>query len=267
MTEILGYVGALLIGVTLGLIGGGGSILTVPILVYILGISPVLSTAYSLFVVGVSAAIGSFKYFQKGLVNYKTAIVFAIPSFIAVFLTRRFLLPSIPQQLTFFGDISFSKDLFIMVFFAIIMLFAAYSMIKNKPGASEQNGTETEPEFNYFMILSEGAVVGVLTGLVGAGGGFLIIPALVIFAKIPMKIAVGTSLLIIAAKSLIGFLGDIGQQNIDWNFLLLFTLISSLGILLGSFLNNFISGSKLKTGFGYFVLAMAIYIIFKELLI
>ncbi|QNL23108.1 sulfite exporter TauE/SafE family protein [Hyphobacterium sp. CCMP332] len=269
MIEILGYIGALLIGVTLGLIGGGGSILTVPILVYILGISPVLATAYSLFVVGVSAAIGSFKYFQKGLLNYKTAIVFAIPSFIAVFLTRRFLLPAIPLQLTVFGDISFSKDLFIMVFFAMIMLFAAYSMIKNKPAESGQNENEneTEPEFNYFMILSEGAVVGVLTGLVGAGGGFLIIPALVIFAKIPMKMAVGTSLLIIAAKSLIGFLGDIGQQNIDWNFLLLFTLVSSFGILLGSFLNNYISGRKLKTGFGYFVLVMAIYILFKELFI
>ncbi len=276
MLEIIGYLGALLIGITLGLIGGGGSILTVPILVYILGISPVLSTAYSLFVVGTSAAIGSFKYFQKGLVNYKTAIVFAIPSFIAVFLTRRFLLPSIPQQLIFFGGISFSKDLFIMVFFAMIMLFAAYSMIKNKSAQLNQNENTndldqsekiTEPEFNYLMILSEGAVVGVLTGLVGAGGGFLIIPALVIFAKIPMKIAVGTSLLIIAAKSLIGFLGDIGQQNIDWIFLLVFTLISIIGILLGTYLNNFISGKKLKTGFGYFVFAMAIYILFKELFI
>ncbi len=266
MIEIIGYLGALIIGITLGLIGGGGSILTVPILVYILGVSPVLSTAYSLFVVGVSSAIGSIRYFQNGLLSYKTAIVFAIPSFTAVFLTRRFLLPSIPQHLSIL-NLEFSKDLFIMVFFALIMLFAAVSMIRNKKEVSVVSEVQKEPEFSYFMIITEGLVVGVLTGLVGAGGGFLIIPALVIFAKIPMKMAVGTSLLIIAAKSLIGFLGDIGQQEIDWVFLLIFTSISSIGIVIGSYLNHYISGKKLKAGFGYFVLMMAIYILFKELFI
>lgn len=266
MLEIIGYFGALLIGLTLGLIGGGGSILTVPILVYVLGISPVLATAYSLFVVGISALIGSIRYFFSGLLSYKTAIVFAIPSFIAVFLTRRFLLPSIPQQFTVF-NFALNKDILIMVFFALIMFFAAVSMIRNNRKIIDENIDQKEEDFNYFMIISEGMVVGVLTGLVGAGGGFLIIPALVIFAKIPMKMAVGTSLLIIAAKSLIGFLGDIGQQDIEWLFLIIFTAISSLGIVLGSYLNRFISGKRLKKGFGYFVLVMAIYILLKELFI
>lgn len=267
MTEILGYIGALLIGITLGLIGGGGSILTVPILVYILGISPVLATAYSLFVVGISSAVGTFTYVRKELVSYKTAIVFAIPSFIAVYLTRKFLMPAIPDQMALAG-LEFSKNIFIMVFFSIIMLLAALSMIRKKKTQEEvQAEEEKEPDFNYLMILSEGAVVGVLTGLVGAGGGFLIIPALVLFAKLPMKMAVGTSLLIIAAKSLIGFLGDVGQQPIDWTFLLLFSGFSIGGIFLGSYLNKFISGAKLKRGFGVFVLLMAVYILIKEILL
>jgi hypothetical protein len=265
MIEILGYLGALIIGLTLGLIGGGGSILTVPILVYVLALSPVIATAYSLFVVGISALIGAVAYFKKGLLSYKTAIVFAIPSFTAVFLTRKYLMPSIPDTL-YVLNYSFSKNSFIMLFFAAIMLFAAISMItKKSKDEIESDDKSGELKFNYLMILGEGAVVGVLTGIVGAGGGFLIIPALVLFANLPMKLAVGTSLLIIAAKSLIGFLGDIGQHEIDWSFLLIFSSISVIGIIIGSYLNNFINGKKLKMGFGYFVLIMAVYIIFKEI--
>jgi len=259
---IIGYAGALVIGIVLGLVGGGGSILTVPVLVYILAIEPVMATAYSLFVVGFAAAIGAFRNLQKGMVDVKTAIIFAIPAFIAVYASRRFLIPAIPDEIITLGDFLLTKDIAIMVFFALIMLLASVSMIRNK-GA--EVAEETEIKYNYPMIVIEGLVVGALTGIVGAGGGFLIIPALVLLAKLPMKKAVGTSLLIIAFKSLIGFLGDVQNLEIDWSFLLIFAGITAVGILLGIYLTNFIEGRKLKKGFGWFVLLMGVYILWKEL--
>ncbi|HET8828625.1 MAG TPA: sulfite exporter TauE/SafE family protein [Pelobium sp.] len=263
VVTFFGYLSAIVIGISLGLIGGGGSILTVPALVYLLHINPVLATAYSLFVVGATSLAGSVSFMRKGLVDYKTAFIFALPSLIAVYLTRKFLIPAIPQVLLTLGDFVISKNVGIMIFFALIMVVAAISMIrKNGIGITAK---QEKIKFNYPMIALEGAVVGTLTGIVGAGGGFLIIPALVLFAKLPMKLAIGTSLLIIAAKSLIGFLGDIGNQPIDWSFMLLFTALSLVGIFIGSWLSTKIEGSHLKKGFGWFVLAMGIYILTEEL--
>ncbi|WP_341225561.1 sulfite exporter TauE/SafE family protein [uncultured Arcticibacterium sp.] len=264
MTEIIGFALATVIGISLGLIGGGGSILTLPILVYLLGFNPVLSTAYSLFIVGSTSLIGSFNYMKKGLVNYKTAIIFAIPSFIAVFLTRKYLMPAIPEELFTLGGMVITKDLAIMVLFALVMLMASYSMITdNKPESDENEALK----YKIPLIAAEGLVVGTLTGVVGAGGGFLIIPALVLLVRLPMKMAVGTSLLIIAAKSLIGFVGDLGNQVIDWNFLLIFTGLSIVGIFIGTYLTKFIPGGKLKKSFGWFVLIMAVYILLKEIVL
>lgn len=264
LVNIIGFASAVIIGVSLGLIGGGGSILTVPVLVYILGVEPVLATAYSLFVVGSTSLVGSFTYMKKNLVDYKTALVFAIPSFIAVFLTRKFLVPALPDPLFSIGGFDLAKSVGIMVFFSIIMLAASYSMIKEKKTKKEEENGEVK--FNFPMIALEGSVVGLVTGIVGAGGGFLIIPALVLLAKLPMKMAVGTSLLIISAKSLIGFLGDVSNQTIDWNMLLLFTGLSIIGIFIGSSLSKKINEKALKKGFGWFVLGMGIYIISKELI-
>lgn len=265
ITQILGYLGALIIGIVLGLIGGGGSILTVPILVYLLSINPVVATAYSLFVVGVSSLLGALQNIRKGLVDFKTAIVFAIPAFITVYLTRRFVVPAIPEYLFDVGSFTVTRDIGIMVFFAIIMMLASYSMIRGKDKNLDQE--KAEIKFKYPMIILEGLVVGIITGLVGAGGGFLIIPALVILAKLPMKKAVATSLLIIAIKSLIGFIGDVEIMKIDWVFLLSFTAFSLLGILLGVWLIKFVNESKLKKAFGWFVFLMGIYILFKEIFI
>ncbi|MEX0996963.1 MAG: sulfite exporter TauE/SafE family protein [Flavobacteriaceae bacterium] len=261
LIEILGYLGALLIGVVLGLIGGGGSILTVPVFVYIFAINPITATAYSLFVVGVSALVGALQNIRKGLVDFKTAIVFSIPAFIAVYITRRFIVPAIPETLFNIGEFTMTKDIGVMVFFALIMLAAAYSMIFNKRPEPEAGAVI---QYNYPLIVVEGFVIGILTGIVGAGGGFLIIPALVLLAKLPMKMAVATSLLIIAIKSLIGFIGDVETMAMDWNFLLSFTLLSVFGIFVGVWLNRFIDGKKLKKVFGWFVLVMAIYILVKE---
>lgn len=260
--DILGYLGALVIGITLGLIGGGGSILTVPVLVYILAVNPVTATAYSLFVVGTSSLVGAVKKMKKKLVDLRTATVFAIPAFIAVYSTRKFLVPAIPDHIFTLSGFEVTKDIGIMLFFAVIMVVASISMIKNN---GEEDVAETKVKYNYPLIVLEGIVVGVLTGIVGAGGGFLIIPALVLLAKLPMKKAVATSLLIIAVKSLIGFIGDVQNLEIDWIFLLIFTGISVLGIFVGDYLTKFINGQKLKKGFGWFVLVMGIYIIWMEM--
>ena len=260
--QIFGYSASILIGVSLGLIGGGGSILTLPVLVYLLGFSPVLSTAYSLFIVGTTSFVGSINYMRKGLINYQAAFVFAIPSFISVFLTRKYLVPTIPDSLFTLAGFEVTKNIGIMLFFALVMLAASYSMIMSEKKEDEKS---EKLKFNYPLIGLEGAVVGILTGIVGAGGGFLIIPALVLLARLPMKMAVGTSLLIIATKSLIGFMGDISNINVNWTFLVQFTSLSIIGIFIGSYFSKFIEGEKLKKSFGWFVLVMGIYIITKEI--
>ena len=263
--EITGYIASIFIGISLGLIGGGGSILTVPVLVYLFGIGAEMSTAYSLFIVGSTALVGGVRNAFLGNVNYKTAVVFTIPAFIAVYASRAYLVPAIPNEIINLGKYVLTKDIAIMVFFALVMLAASVSMIRNKSKAEEEENTL--PQLNLPAIILEGTVVGVLTGIVGAGGGFLIIPALVLFAKLPMKKAVGTSLFIIAAKSLIGFIGDVQRygDQLDWTLLLTVTAIAVFGIFVGIYLNNFIDGKKLKKGFGFFVLLMAVYIIGKQL--
>ncbi|MEN9497502.1 MAG: hypothetical protein RL750_401 [Bacteroidota bacterium] len=262
--EILGYLASLLIGLSLGLIGGGGSILTLPVLVYLFGVSPTLATAYSLFIVGAASLVGAWPKHKEGLINYKTALVFGIPSIAAVFITRKFILPAIPESLFSIGTFPITKDLLLMVLFAILMVAASMSMIRD--GKPAKQATSAPQQFNYPLILLEGAVVGVLTGLVGAGGGFLIIPALVVLSKLPMKQAVGTSLLIIAAKSLIGFTGDLmSGKAMDWTLLGSVTLIAIAGIFLGNALSRRIDGAALKKGFGWFVLIMGSYILLKEI--
>ncbi|MGQ0738635.1 MAG: sulfite exporter TauE/SafE family protein [Bacteroidota bacterium] len=262
--EIICYIASLIIGISLGLIGGGGSILTVPVLVYLFAVNPVLATAYSLFIVGATSLIGVFPKYKGGEVNLKTAIIFGIPSIFAVFVTRAFIVPAIPHELFSIGDLRVTKPVLTMILFAVLMIFASVSMIRSGKKPSPETG---EQKFNYPLILLEGGVVGILTGLVGAGGGFLIIPALVLLSKLPMKQAIGTSLLIIAAKSLIGFTGDLGKQTMDWTLLLSVTGLAIAGIFIGNALSKKISANSLKKGFGWFVLVMGLYIIIKELLL
>lgn len=264
MLTIIGYIASLLIGISLGLIGGGGSILTVPVLVYFFHIEPVLATAYSLFIVGTSSLVGAWPKYKQGQVNLKTALIFGLPAIFSVYATRKYIVPMIPDLLFTVNDFQFTKGIFLMVLFAILMVAASISMINEKTG-KEDSYKKEEQVFNYPIILLEGILVGILTGLVGAGGGFLIIPALVLLSKLPMKEAIGTSLLIIAAKSLFGFLGDLSHRKMDWELLGIVTVLAILGIFIGNSLSKKINGNKLKKGFGYFVLVMGFYILIQQI--
>jgi uncharacterized membrane protein YfcA len=208
--------------------------------------------------------VGVFPKYKVGLVDVRTALIFGAPSIATVFLTRQWLVPTIPDTIWQTSGFVLTKSVLLMLLFAVLMVAASVSMIRDQKATNE--AAPSELSFNYPLILIEGAIVGVLTGLVGAGGGFLIIPALVLLTKLPMKKAVGTSLLIIAAKSLIGFTSDASQQAMDWALLLSITSLAVAGIFGGNALSKKIEGAKLKKGFGWFVLVMGVYILLKEML-
>tara|TARA_R110002124_G_scaffold200238_1_gene367027 strand:- start:174 stop:959 length:786 start_codon:yes stop_codon:yes gene_type:complete len=258
--EYFGYLASIIIGLSLGLIGGGGSILAVPILVYLFRISPEQSTTYSLFIVGFTSMIGSISHYKLGNLKMKSAVIFAVPSIVSLLFIRKLILPLIPSTITSISGIDVTKDLLIMIIFAMLMVATSFSMIKKSKIVVET------PEINFIMLAVIGLLVGVIIGFLGAGGGFLIIPALLFFGNLPMKQAVGTSLFIIFINSMLGFAGDlIGGVQVDFKFLGIISLMAIIGLLIGTTLSKKIDGSKLKPAFGWFVLMMGIYIIGKEL--
>jgi uncharacterized protein len=256
---LVGYVCALFVGIVLGLLGGGGSILSIPILVYLFGLEPVIASAYSLFIVGITSFVGAIPKYREHLVNLKTAIVFGVPSILAIFGTRKWIVPALPEIIL---DQPFyiTKRLLLLGVFAILMVLASIAMIRKR-----QDSVEEPTRYRTFLVMVEGLLIGALTGFVGAGGGFLIIPALVLLTGLPFKTAVGTSLFIIAANSLLGFAGDVLNYSIDWSFLLSITAVAVVGIFIGSALNRKVNSTLLRRFFGWFTLAMGIFILFREL--
>lgn len=261
--EIAGYIASLFIGISLGLIGGGGSILTVPVLVYLFNINPVLSTSYSLFIVGSTSLAGAINNYRKNLVKVKVALLFGLSSITTVFITRKLIIPFVPEKLISIGSFTITHSFLTMVLFALLMIAAANAMIRN--GKNTTGSKLPKTKLNLIKLLSYGVAVGLATGFLGAGGGFLLIPTLVLFVGLPMKEAIGTSLLIIALNSLIGFTGDLGHFSIEWGFLSLITLIAIVGIIIGGLINKKVKGEKLKKGFGWFVMVMGIFILIREL--
>ncbi len=264
--EIAGYIAALFIGLSLGMIGGGGSILTVPVLVYLFHIDPLLATTWSLFIVGVTSLAGGIRAYNKNKIDFKSVSEFGFPSILSIFVTRHFLLPVIPDTVFKSGNFTITKGDLLMLIFAILMLIAAILMIKNEPEKDhpiDVPDQHKQREMLYLVLL--GLAVGLITGLLGAGGGFLIIPALVIIAGLPMKIAIGTSLVIIAINSLFGFLFSLKSFEINWRLIIPFTLIAIIGLFVGGRLSDRVPGNNLRKIFGWFVLAMSIYIFAKEL--
>lgn len=261
--EIIAYFASALIGISLGLIGGGGSILTVPVMVYLFGVNPLLATSYSLFIVGTTSLVGAYQNFRNNLVSIRTALLFGLSSIITVFVIRKFLVPILPTQLFSIGGFQVTSNMMTMVLFALLMLVASFSMIKDKAIIETKSPANSG---HTLRLLIYGVGIGFATGLLGAGGGFLLIPTLVILLGLPMKEAVGTSLMIIAMNSLVGFTGDLGHFQIDWLFLFKVTGIALAGLFFGIFLSKKVDGSKLKRGFGWFVLIMGGFILIKELL-
>lgn len=260
--ELAGFLASIFIGISLGLIGGGGSILTVPVLVYLFQVDAVLATTYSLFVVGATSLVGSARYFKNDLIDIKTVINFGLPSIVGVYLSRQFILPKIPTVVFQIGSIEITKNTFLMLVFAVLMVVAAFKMIKK----DHRLAVISPQKYNYSLVIFQGFLVGIITGFVGAGGGFLIIPALVGLLKTPMKKAIGTSLLIIAINSAFGFLTSYQHfGEINWIFLISISALAIFGILIGSYLSQNIDGKKLKPAFGWFVLVMGVFVIFKEM--
>lgn len=261
--HILGYFFAIIIGLVMGLIGGGGSILSVPVFAYLFNIDAITATALSLFVVGVTSSVGSVSFIRQGQVNFTTAYRFGIPSVLGILFSRRLVLPHLPEYIINRWGITLTKDMFILILFAVLMLFSSIKMIQKKERVRKPRESET----NYTLLVSQGLLVGIVTGFIGAGGGFLIVPALVMLLGVSMKEAVATSLFIISINSLIGFASSLDKITVDWTFLLSFTSLSIVGILIGVALSKRIEGRKLKPIFGWFVLVMGIWIIVKELLL
>ena len=267
MMEIGGFVLAALVGMSLGLIGGGGSVLMVPVLVYIMGLNPLLATSYSLFIVGCTSMVGAFYNYRKGLVHINTTLLFGAASVSAVFITRKWILPAIPENILTIGHFNLTLSTLTMVLFAVLMLAASFAMTKGikKETPAHTSGPAHSLKINVPKLLLYGIGIGWVTGFLGAGGGFLLIPILVLLLGLPMQQAVGTSLFIIGLNSLIGFTGDLGHFAIDWLFLLKITAIAIVGIFIGGKLSKRIKGEKLRKGFGWFVLTMGNFILIKEI--
>jgi uncharacterized protein len=260
--ELIGIIGILIMGIVIGLLGSGGSIITLPLLVYALGMPPLLATTYSLIIVGITSTFGVISYVSKKEYDLKIALLFAIPSLIVVVLTRSYLIPLLPNEINWGSHISISKDNLIMLLFGIFMVAAFYSMITS----TVQHNKHVLKEKQLGYIPLEGGLVGFITGITGAGGGFLIIPSLVVINKTPIKTAVGTSLIIISINSLIGFMSDINTIDVNWLRILGYAAFSTIGVFIGSSFNKVIPSEKLKTVFSWFILVMGLAIIYKEII-
>lgn len=248
----LGYALAALIGLSLGLMGGGGSILTVPIFVYVLGYDPKLAIAMSLPVVGVTSLVGAVGHWKAGSVDLRTAALFGMVAMTGAYVGARlavFLTGAVQLSLL-----------------AAVMLAAAISMFRSARRAAPAQPAEDRSgrSMSLRLLLPVAFCVGVMTGVVGIGGGFLVVPALVLLAKVPMKQAVGTSLLVIAMNCASGFAGYVGRAQLPWAFLLGFTAVAVGGIVAGTYLVRYVSQRALKQAFAVFLLVMGTFILVKN---
>jgi uncharacterized membrane protein YfcA len=231
------------VGVALGMLGGGGSILTVPLLVYVAGLDAKEAIATSLFVVGVTSAVGAFSHARAGRVRWRTGLLFGAAGMAGAYAGGR-VAEYLPGSL-------------LLVAFGLMMLATAVAMLR---GRRAPEGT-VHTELPLLHVGLHGVVVGVVTGLVGAGGGFLVVPALVLLGGLPMGAAVGTSLVVIAMKSAAGLAGYLHSVQIDWGLALAVTAAAVLGSVLGGRLVGRVDPDVLRRAFGWFVVVMGVFVL------
>lgn len=266
LLETIGYIGALIIGLIMGLTGSGGSILSIPILAYLFHFDEKTATAYSLFIVGITALGGGMRNLFSKQVSLKSILYFGVPAIVGVLLMRRIVMPILPEVLFHILSFEITRRMFVFGIFGLLMLVAAYTML-NKPKIQLAEIESQKFEFHPLMV-TEGFFLGIFMGLIGAGGGFLIVPALMLIAKLPIKRAISTSLVIVCMNSLAGFfLGDFTYMEVEWSFLFTFVLISLIGILIGGTLAKRINGEKLKKYFAYFIILMSIFVFVMEFIV
>lgn len=258
--EVLGYISLFFVGLVLGILGGGGSILSVPILVYLFSIDAVMASAYSLFIVGTTSLVGTLLKHNAQMVNLRIGMVFGAPSLIAIFCTRKWFVPALPDMILQTEGFQLTRQSLILGVFAVLMILASVALITKKENPPRDRG-----RYPGIFLVFVGLLTGFLTGLVGAGGGFLIIPALVYFTNVSFKTAVGTTLLIITINSLMGFLGDVINYSINWYFLSSITALAVLGIIVGARSTISLPTKTLQKSFGWFVLSMGTCILLREM--
>lgn len=261
--EVLGFTISVLMGVSLGLLGGGGSIFAVPVLVYIFGIDATHSSMYSNFMVGITAGIGFYGYYLRNLICFKSALGFLLPALTSLFWFKEFLIPQFPDTFQVFNIQPVSKSSLILIITGLLMIIASIRMFSKNENKGINRSNEVKP---VYLNLS-GMVIGGLSAFIGIGGGFLIVPALAVFAKLPMKKAIGTALFIILLKSIMGFLIDFNQYQFDWTFLIKFSAFGMVGMLAGIYLSGLVSNEKLKKGFAWLIFGVGSMVLIKELFI
>lgn len=264
MLHLLGYLGIIISGILLGLLGGGGAIIIVPVMVYLFGIAPVAATGYTFFVIAFTSLVGFYRYYGQNLVSIPTALLFGLPSVITVFISRRIILPALPEEFFQAGNFHFTKDMGIMILFATLMLATSYNLLIGKRPVAQHEVVEDK---KHGKLVVRGLLVGLITGFVGGGGGFLIVSALVLLLGMQVKSAVGTSMLIISINSVIGFIGHASLGSaIDWKFISIFTALAIGGIIIGNLISSLFSEGRLRKIFGWFLVVMAAYILMQEII-
>lgn len=257
--ELVGYLALICIGIVLAVIGGGGSMLSVPILVYLFSLDIVTASSYSLFIVGTTSLLGVWLKQKEQRIDLRSGLIFCASSMVAIFSTRKWIMHWVPETIMFDDHLLITKRALILGIFSLLAVTASLIVLMKKNWSPRGSG-EQRLEF----LLPVGLVTGFLAGVVGVGGGFLILPALLIFARLPFKIAVGTTLLVIGLNSLLGFLGDVMNYAINWSFLLAITGMAAVGMLLGNFYSSRIPVYYLRLSFGWMMLIIAIGILVKE---
>lgn len=260
MMLVIGYGLAICIGLSLGLLGGGGSVLALPVLVYVMGVAPKSAIAMTLVIVGSVSLFSVVPHIKRGNVNFRVAAIFGSATMVGAYLGAKLATsPFISSELQ-------------MWLFAIMMLIAAIAMLIRSHKAPPETPEEVEGaqyvrplcKYCWLWLLTEGIGVGILTGLVGVGGGFAIVPALVLLGKIPMRQAIASSLLIIAFNSVAGLLGYLGSVEFDWHLTVSFTFLAGCGSIAGVYLSQYVTAKQLQKWFSYFLLGVTAFVMFQN---